>query len=43
MVVLINDGTGRFSISAPNVLPFPPFGGEGGVEHPVAEDLNLDG
>jgi hypothetical protein len=43
MVVLINDGTGRFSISAPNVLPFPPFGGEGAVEMAVAEDLNLDG
>jgi hypothetical protein len=43
MVVLINDGTGRFSISAPNVLPFPPFGGEGAVEHAVAKDLNLDG
>jgi FG-GAP-like repeat len=43
MVVLINDGTGRFSISAPNVLPFPPFGGEGSVGHTVAEDLNLDG
>ena len=43
MVVLINDGTGRFSISAPNVLPFPPFGGKGLVAHAVAEDLNLDG
>ena len=43
MVVLINDGTGRFSISSPNVLPFPPFGGKGAVEHAVAEDLNLDG
>jgi hypothetical protein len=43
MVVLINDSTGRFSISPPNVLPFPPFGGTGVVEHTVAEDLNLDG
>ena len=43
MVVLINDGTGRFSISAPNVLPFPPFGGEGVLDHAVAGDLNLDG
>jgi hypothetical protein len=43
MVVLINDGTGRFSISAPNVLPSAPFGGEGAVEHAVAKDLNLDG
>ena len=43
MVVLINDGTGRFSISAPNVLPPAPFGGEGAVEHAVAKDLNLDG
>jgi FG-GAP-like repeat len=43
MVVLINDGTGRFSISPPDVLPFSPFGGEGAVEHAVAEDLNLDG
>ena len=43
MVVLINDGTGRFSISAPNVLPPATFGGEGAVEHAVAEDLNLDG
>jgi FG-GAP-like repeat len=43
MVALVNDGTGRFSISAPNVLPFPPFGGEGGILHAVAEDLNLDG
>jgi hypothetical protein len=43
MVVLINDGTGRFSISAPNVLPFPPFGEEGVLDHAVAADLNLDG
>jgi FG-GAP-like repeat len=43
VTVLINDGTGRFSLSAPNVLPFPPFGGTGLVSRAVAEDLNLDG
>ena len=43
MTVLINDGTGRFSISAKNVIPFPPFGGKGLVAKYVAEDLNLDG
>ena len=43
MMVLINDGTGRFSLSAPNVIPFPPFGGKGLAAHYVAEDLNLDG
>ena len=43
VTVLINDGTGRFSLSAPNVIPFPPFGGTGLVSRAVAEDLNLDG
>jgi FG-GAP-like repeat len=43
MMVLINDGTGRFSIAPPNVLPFPPFGGKGLAAHYVLEDLNLDG
>jgi hypothetical protein len=41
--VLINDGTGRFSISAPGVLPPLPFGGKAVLDYSVAGDLNLDG
>jgi hypothetical protein len=41
--VLIDDGTGRFSISTQNVLPSPPFGGKGLLDYAVAGDLNLDG
>jgi FG-GAP-like repeat len=41
--VLIDDGTGRFSISTQNVLPPLPFGGNGVLDYAVAADLNLDG